>query len=67
MRNFRRAYAFERDESRMPFRMIWLGDFKRVPVDYVTCPKCPDSPRLVQGRCLVCWGDWSRETKEVRA
>ena len=64
--NFRRAYAIERDAEGKPYRMVWLGDYKRIPVVYETCPKCPGSPRLRNGRCFSCWGNWSGITKEVR-
>ncbi len=65
MRPFR-SYTIERDEQGKPFRMIWNGDYQRVPIVYETCPKCPSSPRLVAGRCLTCWGDWSREEQWKR-
>jgi len=59
-----RAYDIERDADGQPCRMIWRGDYRKVPVVYETCPRC-EGVRLVSGRCLRCWGDWSRETEWV--
>lgn len=67
MRDIRRTYAIERDEQWKPYRMVWTGDYRRVPILYVTCPRCVSSPRLVQGRCFRCWGDFRGEYREVRA
>jgi hypothetical protein len=61
-----RSYRIERDEDGKPARMIWQGDYRRVPVDYETCPKC-EGEKLFHGRCLKCWGDWSHETEWVPA
>lgn len=61
MRNFHRSYEIERDSEGRPERMIWRGDYRRVPVVYETCPKCPTSPKLIDGRCFTCWGDWRGE------
>lgn len=57
-----RCYLVERDDTGMPTRLIWAGDVRRMPV-YLTCPTCPTSPPLVQGRCLTCWGDWRRASR----
>jgi len=65
--NRHRAYRIDRDADGMPFRMVWQGDYQRVSVVYLTCPRCPNAPKLVSGRCLSCWGDWSHETEWVRA
>lgn len=62
-----RSYRIERDANGVPSRLVWQGDYRRVPVLYVTCPRCPSSPRLVHGRCFTCWGDWRRESTWVPA
>lgn len=60
-----RSYRIERDSHGRPERLVWQGDYQRVPVVYETCPTCPSSPRLLAGRCLTCWGDW-RDMSEWR-
>lgn len=57
-----RSYTIERDSDGKPCRMIWNGDFRKVPVVYETCPKCKTAQKLVEGRCLTCWGDWRGES-----
>jgi hypothetical protein len=59
-----RRYHIERDDSGLPCRMVWLGDFIRASVTYTTCPKCSSS-RMVDNRCLNCWHD-ARNTYERR-
>jgi hypothetical protein len=65
MKGVFRSYIIERDEAGLPVRMVWTGDYRTVPIEYETCPRC-EGQKLVHGRCLKCWGDWSRETKRLR-
>lgn len=61
-----RAYSIDRDEQGLPFRMVWHGDYRTVPV-YEWCPRLScNGQKLIKGRCLRCWGDWSHFTKQVR-
>ena len=65
MKGVRRTFEIERDKDGQPTRMIWTGDFRRVPVLFVTCPKCPGS-RLTDGRCFRCWADYRGHYYEAR-
>lgn len=60
-----RDYRIERDAEGRPCRMVWCGDYRKVPIQYDTCPKC-EGEKLLKGRCLKCWGDWSRNTQWER-
>lgn len=59
MRNWFRAFRIERDESNMPVRLVWSGDYPRQSIQtlhYLACPRC-GSKRVTNQRCLDCW--WS--------